>query len=130
MKYIRSSIQDKRGFAEYVRRLDDDLYNYGLAATGTSPSDLTVTPIIAELEGVQIDINVELDSDGEDYRYYFMPVITLPVLDSTKLDYADSIHYYLEQYAKNLGKFAKYLIGHPFIEDMYDDYFDELDEDY
>ncbi len=127
MKYVKSSITDKRGFEEYVYRLDSDLYHYGLSAEGTSPDNLKILVESEALQGVQIDLKVELDSDGENNIYYFMPVITLPTLDSTELDYADSIHYYLKEYTDNIGRFAKYIMGVPFTEGMYNDYFEELD---
>ena len=103
------------------------MYNYGLTAEGTSPDNLKILAAIEELQGVQIDLKVELDSDGENNIYYFMPVVTLPTLDSTELNFADSIHYYLKEYTDNIGRFAKYIIGVPFVEGMYDTYFEELD---
>lgn len=127
MKYIRSSTSDTRGFAEYVQRLNDDLYHYSMSAEGTSPDNLRIIPYGDVLEGVQIDLTIEVENDGENYRYYFMPVVTLPVLDSAELNYADSVHYYLKEYADKIGNFVKFMIGNPFVEGMYDTYFEELD---
>lgn len=115
-------------FANYVEELDNIAYNAGLSISGDSPSTLSITPIpgVFEIEP-NITIKVELDSDGESNLYYFMPVVSLPTLDSTVLDYADSIHYHLNKYAEKIGPFCKELIGRPYSVDLYS--YDD-DDDY
>lgn len=125
--YIKASTENSK-FAEYVDYLDGIAYKYGIRVSGDSPETLSfyVEPD-GQLPSPTIQVAIELDSDGETDYTYFMPIVTLPELDSTQLDYADTIHYLLNTWADNIGKFCKELINTPYRDDKYI-YVD--DEDY
>ena len=118
---------DSRGFAEYVSRLSDDLYHYSMSAEGDTPETLKITTHADSLEGVNIDLKIVMDEGPDGDEYYFLPIITLPVLDSSELQFADSVEYYFKEYKENIGRFVRFMFNNPFIEGMYDTYFEELE---
>ena len=113
---------------KYLEELDGYVMK-GYYVSGDSPNNLKLIPN-SKLEYLpEIELKPELDSDGETDMIYFMPVITFPVLDTTKLDFADSVYYYLDKWHDIVGYIAKKLVTCPYKIEYDEIEYDEIEYD-
>ena len=108
-------------FESYIDMLNDYLYYAKCEASGTDPDNMTIKFIDAEFHGytpIVTSVEASVDSDGEQYRMYFEPVVKFPEIRIGDLDYFDSANSIIKRWAEYVGKMQAELDSTPYTRDI------------
>lgn len=103
--------------------LESDAYNSGYNMKITRDFQVALT---ARKDTDHMPI-ITVNTLIEDEAVYFEPAMTFPVLDSSKLDYYDSIHYWIGRWA-DVSNFITQLCKFKYDPTQYEEYYDEMEK--
>lgn len=122
---------NQRAFDQFIEDWDGQAYNYGFSISGTSLNNIKVEPIARDWQtsgGVDYAPEIKIlstpgDDDGD---YWFIPIVTFPVIDGNDMQFADDFEAICDAYKENLGPFCTNILKSIYNSDMYE--FDDEDD--
>lgn len=118
MKKIVSA--DRPDLHPFFESMDLQLYRCGYEIVSVENN----VPVIRAIENATMMPKMEMTVEEEGGKLYFYPKLTFPVLDGIKLQYFDSIHYWLGNWEK-VGRVCTEIERHAFDPSMYEEDEDE-----
>lgn len=100
----------------FFESMDQKLYRCGYEIVSVDNN----VPVVQARENASMMPKMEMTVEEENGKLYFYPKLTFPVLDGSKLQYFDSIHYWLENWEK-VGRVCTEIEREGFDPTMYEE---------